>query len=106
MFPRTRRLSRSDFSGKGALVGERRASPHFSALFPREKSGYAVVISKKTLKLSVARHRLKRRTLSALRKLDLPPALVIYPKASALKLPFTALCEELAALVGRKGAPR
>ncbi len=61
--------------------------------------GYAVIVSKKTARLSVTRHRLKRRVQAALRSLDLPPALVVYPRSSVLTLPFSELQAELRELV-------
>lgn len=106
MFPRSRRLSRSDFSRPGFRAGRRFSSPHFSATLPGDGTGYAVVISKKTIRLSVKRHLLKRRILSALKKIPLPPTLVIYPKTSALDLSFAELTSELATLLGRNKNPR
>ncbi len=106
MFPRSRRLSRTDFSRSSVSRGERRSSSHFSVVIPHEGQGYAVVISKKTVKLSVKRHLLKRRILSALRKLDLPPSLIVYPKAGSLTLPFKELTEQLKTTIGRKTLSR
>jgi ribonuclease P protein component len=62
------------------------------------------VVSKKTARLAVERHRLKRRTLAGLRALGkLPPALVVYPRASVARLSSAEIRAELGALVSRLG---
>jgi len=96
MFPRGQRLPKAAFR----IPGKRRASDNFSiALLAPPARGYAVVVPKKTARLSVARHRLKRRIVAALRGLPLPHALVVYPRASAAALTVGQMREELAALV-------
>jgi len=99
VFPRRDRLPRALFSQSRGL---RAFSPHFSAVLPVEGHGYAVVISKKTLRLSVDRHRLKRQIIGALRRpsaLPLPQALILFPKASALTLDPAHLRAELSTLL-------
>jgi len=81
VFPRRARLSRALFPAI-LKTGRRLSSPHFTAVVSGEGRGYAVVISKKTARLSSTRHKIKRRVLSALRSLSLPPALILFPKAS------------------------
>ena len=97
MFPRGKRLARKHFKALGS--GKRFSSAHFSVVVPREATGYAVVVSRKTAKLSTARHLLKRRVLAALRGLDLPPSLVVFPKNSAIALTFAEIEAELATLL-------
>jgi ribonuclease P protein component len=99
MFPRKNRLPRGDF--KALPSGKRLSSPNFSLVVPREASGYAVVVPKAVLRLSVARHRVKRRVLAVLRKLHLPSALVVFPKKSAASLSSAEMYEELRALLER-----
>ena len=103
MFPRSHRLSGRDFSDREVKGAPRATSPHFSAVFPQKASGYAVIVSKKTAKLSVTRHRLKRRTLAALRTFpSLPPSLIVYPKAGALTLTSEEMRSELQKLVEKR----
>lgn len=65
-------------------------------------SGYAVVIAKKTMKLSVDRHRIKRRVFAALTTLPLPPpSLIVFPKASAAHLKSEEMRSELAILIAK-----
>ena len=99
MFPRRKRLPREFFPG--ALKSRRLSSEHFSVVFPQEASGYAVVIAKKAVRLSVERHRLKRRVLAALEKFPLPPALIVFPKNSAAVLTGEEIRDELIRLVAK-----
>ena len=93
------RLTRKNFSA--ALKRTRRqSSPHFLAVFPFEGHGYAVVIAKKTVRLSVRRHGLKRRIYAILRELSLPNSVILFPKASAEGLSPVAMRTELTALLG------
>ncbi|MDO8593773.1 MAG: ribonuclease P protein component [bacterium] len=95
MFPRRKRLPRADFSS--ALKSSRRlSSANFSAILPKDTRGYAVVVPKKTARLSSARHRIKRRVLAALRALpSLPPSAILFPRASVLDMRYDALQQEL-----------
>ena len=95
MLPRRSRLAREDFSPEMLRHSRRLSSANFSFLVPENVRGYAVIISKKTVRLSVTRHRLKRRVLAALRSLPLPPALIVYPRITALDLSLEDLKKEL-----------
>ncbi len=68
---------------------------------PQAGEGYAVVVAKKVARLSVARHKMKRRILAALRALPLPGSVVVFPRASAIDLDFKSTKEELAALLSK-----
>jgi ribonuclease P protein component len=102
VFSRKERLSRTDF--EIALKAKRRgSSAHFLVLFPEKVEGYAVVIPKKVVRLSSARHRLKRQVLEALRAASpLPPALVVFPRSSAVGVHYEEMKSELAALISRQ----
>jgi ribonuclease P protein component len=85
-----------------ALAGGRRfSSAHFTAIIPKEAKGYAVVVSKKVARLSVARHRIKRRTLEALRATPLPESLILFPKSSVLDMSYQQTRIELAELLSK-----
>ncbi|MBI3572252.1 ribonuclease P protein component [Candidatus Kaiserbacteria bacterium] len=102
MFPRSQRLARSGFSSAIAASGRRASSAHFSLVVPAGNlHGYAVVIPKKVARFSVTRHRLKRRVLSVLRALPLPPALIVFPKVSTLALSSEEIKAELASLLSK-----
>ena len=106
MFPRRLRLTRADFASVAVAHGRRLSSPNFSVVIPAfGVKGYAVVVSKKTARLSVTRHRIKRRVLAALRELQLPPSLLVFPKPSSRELSPSELKNELRALLS-KVAPR
>ena len=94
MFPRRKRLARWVFPTT-LKIGKRLSSPHFTAILSKEAKGYAVVVSKKVARLSVTRHRIKRRVLAALRTLPLPPALIIFPKASVSSVSYEDIRAEL-----------
>lgn len=81
--------------------GERLSSAHFTAILPKEASGYAVVVSKKVARLSVTRHRIKRRALEALRTLALPPSIILFPKSSVQDMTYQQTREELAELLSK-----
>ena len=76
VFPRAKRLSRATLPVVLAK-GKRLSSEHFGIVFSEIEEGCAVVVSKKVARLSVTRHRIKRRVLEALRTLPLPSALVV-----------------------------
>ncbi len=100
MFPQSKRLSRTAFPS--ALKGRRVSSPHLSAVFSKETAGYAVVVSKKVAKLSVTRHKIKRRVLEALRTLPLPSlALILFPKVSVAQMTYQEVREELEGLLSK-----
>lgn len=98
MFKKVDRLSRKSFPD-ALFKARRRSSEHFSAVFPRSGHGYAVVIPKKTVRLSVHRHQLKRRIYAILQEFSLPQSLIVFPKASVMKLSYEAMREELAQLI-------
>ena len=79
--------------------GRRLSSANFTLIASREASGYVVVVSKKAARLSVARHKIKRRVFAALRTLPLPPALIVMPKASVAELSYAEVQEELSELL-------
>ncbi len=70
-------------------------------IVPQKTSGYAVVVSKKVARLSTTRHRLKRQILAAMRTLNLPKSLVVFPRASAVGLSFKAIQTELSQLLSK-----
>ena len=94
VFSRRERLSRASLTA-GLKGGKRRSTPYFSAVFPVSGRGYAVIIPKKVARLSVTRHRMKRRVLTALRHLALPPTIIIFPQAKVKDLGYDELIAEL-----------
>ncbi|MFA6007010.1 MAG: ribonuclease P protein component, partial [Candidatus Paceibacterota bacterium] len=74
---------------------------HFSAVVSSDARGYAVIIPKKIARLSVTRHRIKRRVFAALRTLPLPPAVIIFPKSSAGSVSYEDTKKEIAALFAK-----
>lgn len=102
MFSRRKRLQRSAFSS--ALAGRRYSSEHITAVFPEHTCGYAVIVSKKVARLSVTRHRIKRRVLGALRTCgqELPPALILFPRASVLTVDHNHLVSELIHILSKQ----
>lgn len=68
-------------------------------MYSEKVRGYAVVIPKKVVRLSSARHRLKRQVLEALRTLSLPPALIVFPRASASSVNYEGITTELKELL-------
>lgn len=85
-------------------VGQRLSSPNLSVVIPKEGRGYAVVVSKKSAKLAVTRHAIKRRVLAALRALSasLPRALIVFPRTSAGSVSYKDIQSELAVLLSKK----
>ncbi|HCR52461.1 TPA: hypothetical protein DIV48_02310 [Candidatus Kaiserbacteria bacterium] len=110
VFPRRKRLPRSAFPA-ALSTGRRISSAHFSAILPKEAEGYAVVVSKKIARLSVVRHRIKRRVLEALRGIlrsrrDIPPALILFPKQTVERMDHKTMQEELEVLISRTSTRR
>lgn len=94
MFPRAKRLKRTDFPA--ASRGKRLGTEHFSAIFGTSSSGYAVIVSKSVAKSSVARHKLKRRVLEALGKASaLPHSLIVYAKKGSPTLSYMVIESEI-----------
>lgn len=100
MFPRRERLSRAVFP-TALSTGRRFSSQNLSVIFPKESKGYAVIVSKKTARLAVTRHLIKRRVLAALRTLPLPPSLIIFPKSSVSGMQYQDVKLELANLLSK-----
>lgn len=100
MFPRKKRLKRSEFI-VAAKNGRRTSSPSFNVILPKDAEGYAVVVSKKTARSSVARNRIKRKTLEALRSLNLPPSLAVFPKSSVSEMKYRDIQNELENLLSK-----
>jgi len=100
VFRRKERLKREAFPS-AIQSGRRISSPHFSAVFPRNVKGYAVVVSKKNARLSVTRHKIKRRVQEALQALSstLPPSLILYPHPSVLDMSYDDIKKELIKLL-------
>lgn len=73
------------------------SSANFSAIITKNTVGYAVIVSKKVARLSVTRHRIKRRVLEALRRLPspTPASVILYPRASVLDIEYDKLQSEL-----------
>lgn len=82
--------------------GRRLSSEHLSVVLPKEGTGYAVIVSKKVARLSVMRHRIKRRVLAALRTLPLPTSLIVFPKASVGSVSYKDIQTELMYLLSQK----
>lgn len=80
-------------------TGRRLSSPHFTAVVSKEAKGYAVIISKKIARLSVTRHRIKRRVYTVLRTLPLPSALIVFPKASISSVSYQDMKREIEGLL-------
>jgi ribonuclease P protein component len=100
VFPRRKRLSRAAFPSALAK-GRRISSPHFVAVIPKETSGYAIIVPKKVSRLSVTRHRIKRRVLEALHTLPLPPALILFPKSPVAHMTHKEVVVELIGLLSK-----
>ncbi|MHB0865854.1 MAG: ribonuclease P protein component [Minisyncoccota bacterium] len=100
MFSRRERLSRAQF-GAALKARQRLSSDHFWVIVREESRGYAVVIPKKIVRLSSARHRLKRQVLEALRELPLPPSLIVFPRASAHGVHYQDIKKELGTLLSK-----
>lgn len=78
----------------------RAASPHFSVSVRVGASGSAAIISKKTEKTSVGRHRLKRRILAVIAPwCSDTRSVVVYARAGSSSLPYKLLQAELSDLL-------
>ena len=103
--PRRNRLSRRVFPSRTArrIVGSLVSisiTPLNGSIEPR----FTCVVSKKTATHAADRNRLKRRCREVMRPFvaSLPPlAFVIYPKRTALDVPFEALVKEVRSLLGQ-----
>lgn len=102
MLPRRRRLTRRTFALPGHA--RRAASSHFSASAAPANAlgGCAAVVSKKTARLSVDRHLLKRRIFSVMRPWCTGAfSVIVYARAGSSSLPFQKLQAELKDLLAR-----
>ena len=100
MFSRPERLPRADFPT--ALRAKKRlSSANFLIIVPEGVRGYAVVIPKKVVRLSAARHRLKRQILEVLRALPLPASLVVFPRSGASSVNYEDMQAELKTLLSK-----
>jgi ribonuclease P protein component len=100
VFSRRERLPRALFP-TALKTGRRLSSPNFSAVVSSDVRGHAVIIPKKIARLSVTRHRIKRRVFAALKTLPLPPSVVIFPKSSAGSVSYEDTRKEIAALLSK-----
>lgn len=100
MFSGKKRLKRTEFSSI-IKIGRRAISPNFSVIVSKNSEGYAVVVSKKVARLSVTRHRIKRRVLEAMKTLSLPQSLVVFPKSSVAGMEYKDIQAELAGLLSK-----
>lgn len=103
MFPSKKRFPRALFPS-ALKTGRRFSSQHLAILIPKEDlsgqgEGYAVVVPKKIARLSVTRHKIKRRVLAALRELVLPRALIVFPKSSVSSVSYQDIKTELEKLI-------
>lgn len=98
MLPRRMRLQRGATTHTGKEM--RAASPHFSVSVRLGQTGAGAVISKKTEKTSVGRHRLKRRILAVLKPWCVEnKTIVVYARAGSPSLSYKVLSEELTPLL-------
>lgn len=99
MFSSKKRLPRALFPSV-IKTGRRFSSQNLDIILPKAGvQGYAVVVPKKIARLSVMRHKIKRRVLAALRTLNLPPALIIFPKSSASSVSYQDIRKELSKFI-------
>jgi ribonuclease P protein component len=98
VFSRKKRFPRALFPS-AIKTGRRFSSTNISILIPKEGKGYAVVVPKKIVRLSVKRHAIKRRILAALRAIHLPPAIIVFPKSSASSVSYQDIKTELTNLI-------
>jgi ribonuclease P protein component len=103
VFTRSKRLTREAFPHV-LKRGRRVSTPHFLAVFTSDVNGYAVVVPKKVARLSVMRHKIKRRVLEAFRTLSTPTcALLLFPKSTVAEMSYTEVREELDLLLSKIG---
>ena len=96
MLPKSKRLTRDDFSKikKRTTI---RANYFDVIISSGSTTRFACVITKKRIKLAVDRNKIKRRIYSALSniKLKSPHFVIIYPKQNALNTSFKTLNNEI-----------
>ncbi len=62
-------------------------------------SGHIIIVPKKVARLSITRHRIKRRVRAALRDLPNSRAAVIFPQASVKDMEYDVMKSELQKLL-------
>lgn len=96
MLPKSKRLTRDDFSKikKRTTI---RANYFDVTISPGDATRFACVITKKRIKLAVDRNKIKRRIHNSLSdvKLKSPHLVIIYPKQNALNTSFETLNNEI-----------
>ena len=98
MFSKRERLSRTNFA-LALKQGRRRSSKHFTLVVFEGIKGYAVVIPKKVLRLSVKRHRLKRQLLAVLKAAERPASGILFVRNTPSGVHYKDLVEELQTLL-------
>ena len=109
MLKRKHRLRRALF----AALGKQGSAAHSKHLTLRyvlnvsSESRFAVVVSKKVAAKAVERHKMRRRTYEVIQKvvphLNAPLHAIFFTKPGVTKLPFSALEEEIQALLKEAG---
>ena len=96
MLPKSKRLTRDDFSKfqKRTTV---RANYFDVTISPSKETRFACVVAKKRIKLAVDRNTVKRKIYSALQDVNLksPHLVIFYPKQNAHNAPYKSLYEEI-----------
>ncbi|MBU6310736.1 ribonuclease P protein component [Patescibacteria group bacterium] len=94
MYRASLRLPRATFSSRPS----RRTRTQYGSVsfFDQAPPGYAVIISKKTLRRAVDRNRLRRRVRHIVRGLADPRCgVVVYPTGEALRAPYAVVRDSL-----------
>jgi len=79
--------------------GRRFSSPNLTIVVSKGAQGYAVIVPKKVARLSVTRHKIKRRVFEALRTISFPGALIVFPRSSVSSVSYQDIEAELAGLL-------
>ena len=99
MFPKSLRLSRRDFLSVKSS-GKSLSFTHFSVIYVSRSPGrVAIVTSAKLSKSAVVRNQLRRRVYSVFPQI--PYDVILFPKASMLKLGHAKINSELDSLVSK-----
>jgi len=81
--------------------GVRATTKHFSVVYSKNNSGYAVVVSKKVAQKTVARHRIKRRVRSIIKSVNLTEGCIIFARPGVHKLTYNDMDSEIKELISR-----
>jgi ribonuclease P protein component len=100
VFSQRERLPRSQFETV-LKAGGRVSSPNFTIVFSKKTKGYGVIVSKKTIRLSVRRHRLKRQIFEIMRTYHPPCAAVVIPRPAVYGVSYADMESELRALFAK-----